>query len=364
MVKELTIINQSEKWVGFIEAPGLLLLRLMSRCNERCLFCMVEDEIQKSDDVEYQAAVDRIMAQPPDTKIEFFGGEPTIYPRFLDLLKLARQRGHSCSIATNCRIFHSEKFTKTVADLDPTQIYIRTSLYGDTPELHDYYTAIPGSYAQTIKGIQNIVAAGFRCQVNVVIMEKNVERLFAMTELVHSLKVPRIKFGNLVDVGSCHRHSVQLSKVRTHLWQAISLAERLGLTVTVEKTPICVASGRIDLMSSERDLGQWDRAYDDEDICRKCLVRRWCDGLDPGYVELYGYDGISRINSVSPVVLKGTAAESEEPEYLKTHCVEIANEEMEETTVLALSNLLEEVEKKLGRLAVFPSKYVDAVKHE
>src|ERR1044071_9523530 len=143
--------------VGFHEVPGILLIRLMSRCNEKCLFCMVADEIEYSDDVGYQESVDRILAQPPGTLIEFFGGEPTIYPKFIDLLRVARGRGHRCSIASNVRIFHSEKFTRSVAELDLAKIYIRTSMYGDTPELHDYYTATPGSYDQTVRGLRNIV---------------------------------------------------------------------------------------------------------------------------------------------------------------------------------------------------------------
>jgi pyruvate-formate lyase-activating enzyme len=358
MSKELTVLKKPQEWVGFIEVPGLLMLRLMSRCNEKCIFCMVEEEIQKSDDVEYDEAVKRILAQPEGTRIEFFGGEPTIYPRFLDLIKLARARGHSCSIATNCRAFHSEKFTKALADLDPTQIYIRTSFYGDTAELHDYYTATPGSYLQTIKGVKNIVAAGFRCQVNIVILKQNVERLVQMTRLIHSLGVPRIKFGNLIEVSSCRQHAVRLSEVTPYLNSALKLAGELGLTITVEKTPICAAGGRIDLMSAERDLGQWSRAYDDEGECEGCLVRRWCEGLDPDYVGLFGYDGIRRMTSVDSVVLKGSAGDSAEPEYLKTHCVEISDESLDEYTTLALSNLLEKVEARLGRLAVFPRKYV------
>ena len=360
MAKELTVIKKPQEWVGFIEVPGLLMLRLMSRCNEKCLFCMVEEEIQKSDDVDYQEAVHRIMAQPEGTRIEFFGGEPTIYPRFLDLIRLARERGHSCSIASNCRAFHSEKFTRAVAALDASQIYIRTSFYGDTPELHDYYTAIPGSFVQTVKGVKNIVAAGFRCQVNIVILKENVERLLQMTELIHSLQVPRIKFGNLIEVNSCRQHAVRLSEVSPHLKKALKRAEELGLTVTVEKTPICAASGRIDLMSTERDLGQWSRAFDDDGECGRCLVRRWCEGLDPDYVELFGYDGIARMNSVPRVVLKGTALESEEPEYLKTHCVEISEESLDENTTLALNDLLQKVQTRLGRLAVFPRKYVQS----
>ena len=114
----------SSAWVGFFKVPGILLVRLMSRCNEKCLFCMVADEISQSTDLGYDEAVNNILGQPLGTLIEFFGGEPTIYPRFLDLLHCARSHGYPCSIASNVRIFHSETFTKRVAELDSSKIYI------------------------------------------------------------------------------------------------------------------------------------------------------------------------------------------------------------------------------------------------
>src|SRR5687767_10248492 len=118
-----------KKWTNFYEIPGILLIRLMSRCNEKCVFCMVETEISETDDVEYSEAEAMIVKQPPGTIIEFFGGEPTIYPHFMRLLQLARGRGYHCSIATNARIFHSSKFTRRVSELGVDNIYIRTSLY-------------------------------------------------------------------------------------------------------------------------------------------------------------------------------------------------------------------------------------------
>ena len=345
-------------WVAFGEVPGLLLIRLMSRCNEKCRFCMVADEIEQSDDVDFQEAESRILAQPEGTHIEFFGGEPTIYPRFLELLRLARRRGHPCSIASNCRAFHSDKFTAAVAELDPSQIYIRTTLLGDTADLHDFNTATPGSYRQTVKGIENIVRAGFTCQVNIVILAGNYTQLPAMVDLVADWGVPRIKFGNLMGVRFCEPLAVSLATVRPYLREAIAVAERRDLKVTVEKTPICVAAGRIDLMSTERELGQWPRAYDDMGECGACLVRPWCDGLDPDYVAIFGYDGIERVASVSATVLRGTSRDSGEPELLRTHCVEIADGPIDGDTTTGLVTLLHRVEAKHGRLAVFPSRYI------
>jgi molybdenum cofactor biosynthesis enzyme MoaA len=348
----------SPEWTGFFEVPGILLLRLMSRCNEKCLFCMVADEIERSDDVQFDEAVRRIEAQPPGTQIEFFGGEPTIYPRFLDLLRIARQLGHPCSIASNIRIFHSRRFTDRVAELDPSQIYIRTSIYGDTPELHDYYTAAAGSFAQTLQGVKNIVAAGFPSQVNVVIMRGNYHLLPRFADAVHAWGVKRIKFGSLISVEQCAEHAVEMNDVRPFLCEAIDRAERLGLQVTVEKTPICVIDGRVDLLSTERVIYGSARTYDDAGPCGSCLVRRWCDGLDCGYARQFGTRGLQSVTTVPHAVVRRSQSGPFDPELLKTYCVEIDDEQLDELTMRELQDIWSRVNARHGVLAVFPSRFI------
>jgi len=348
------------EWVGFHEVPGILLVRLMSRCNEKCLFCMVADEIQQSADVDYQVAAQRIAAQPRGTQIEFFGGEPTIYPRFLDLLKVARSHGFYCSIATNLRIFHSEQFTRQVAELDASQIYVRTSIYGDSADLHDYYTSTRGSYQQTVRGIHNVVAAGFHSQVNIVILKQNVDRLSAIVQQVHDWGVPRVKFGNLIYLATCGDHAIPLSTVKPHLLAAVQLAEDLGLVVTVEKTPVCIINGRLDLMSTERLIYSSSRVFDDADTCRGCLVRRWCDGLDPDYAARYSFDGINRLTDIPEATIRSKSASLADPELMKMCCVEIPDATPDEVTAKVLLELSRRVKERHGDLAIFPRQYVRA----
>jgi pyruvate-formate lyase-activating enzyme len=357
-VKSEPVAQRPPAGIAFHRVDGILLIRLMSRCNERCLFCMVADEIASSDDVAYRDAVAHIEAEPRATQIEFFGGEPTIYPRFLDLLRFARGRGHRCSIASNARIFHNQRYVQSVAELGVEQIYIRTSVYGETEALHDYYTVARGSYRQTVRGIRNIVEAGFLCQVNIVILKKNYAALEAMTRQVHAWGVPRIKYGMLTDVATCAAHAPSLAQVSAHLNRAIALAETLGLTVTIEKTPLCVIGARLDLISTEREIYGGERAYDDEGSCRGCLVRRWCDGLDPGYVDHWGLAGLEPVAAVPRAAITGSVSGVPEPELLRAYCVEIPDDVPDAPTVGALSSMLERIQIRHGRLAVFPARYI------
>lgn len=349
---------RDSKWLHFHEVPGILLIRLMSRCNERCLFCMVEDEIHGSDDVPFTEATARIDGQPPGTIIEFFGGEPTIYPRFLELLRHARERGFTCSIASNCRIFHSTKFTAAVAALGADELYVRTSLYGPDAALHDHYTAAPGSFRQTIAGIRNLVAEDILCQVNLVIMRDNLAVLEEMVHRVHESGAPRIKFGNLIGVATCRDHAVRLSEVRPHLMCAIELAESLGLSVTVEKTPVCVAGGRLDLMSAERDLFGGQSVHAEDAGCANCLVRRWCDGFDPDYVMLFGFDGLQPLRVVPARGVALDLAALPPPQFLKTYCIGIADAMPAPEEVAAIDRLLPTLQRQAARLVILPHRYL------
>lgn len=347
---------------AFIEFPGLLIVRLMSRCNQRCLFCMVDDEISSSDEVSYAEVVARIDAQPAPAHIDFFGGEPTLHPDFLRLLRYAAERGHSCSIASNGRIFASQAFTAQVKACGADDLYVRTSLYGDTASLHDSYAASPGSHTQTLAGIGNMVAAGFRVQVNIVLLKGNISRLREMTALVHRLGVAAIKYGGLVDVVSCAAHVAPLTTLKPQLLDAIALAEQLGLGVTVEKTPICVAGGRLDLLSTERLLGDWPRAFDDEGECGACLLRRWCEGLDPDYTALFGKEGLERLTDVSSRILRPLIG-GPAPEMLKFACVALSEDDIVDGSptpeaLAALAALGDQVRARFGRLVVFSPEHV------
>jgi len=343
---------------AFVEFPGLLIIRLMSACNQSCVFCMTKDEIASSGVVDYDEAARVIARQPAGARIEFFGGEPTIHPRFLDLVGVARQRGHDCSIATNGRKLSDQEFVARLAALGSGKIYVRTTVYGDTADVHDYYTNVRGSHAETMRGIRNVVDHGFRVQVNIVILEKNFERLPELAKQINECGVPRIKFGNLVDVESCGPHAVPLSHVSPHLVRAIEISERLGLTVTVEKTPMCAIAGRIDLVSTERVLGQWPRDFNDTGVCGECLVRRWCDGLDPGYVSVFGFGGIHKLDEVPAAAVERCLGR--EPEFLKFYCVRVENELIDDETARELYAILQTVTAQHGRLAVFPSRYIGA----
>lgn len=354
---------KSDESINYIRSPRLLILCLLNRCNNKCRFCMVENEIQEANLMEFKDIQSLINTENIDTRIEFYGGEPTLHPRFFDAIAFAIKQGHECSIASNGRIFASDKYTNKLAKLGAKNIYVRTSLYGHNSKIHDYYTRSYGSFNQTIKGITNLLKHGFRCQVNFVIMKYNYRYLSDMVELVSNLGVPRVKFGMLVETSKNIDDAVRIRDLREPLHSAIEKSKINGLTVTIEKAPLCLAKDYLSCFScADRQITKIIRHYSNN-ACFSCILTRWCDGVDPGYFENFGDSELSQINRVSKSALfpidKNTI-DIIEPEFLKTYFISYDLENSSDLEMLNKLNALKHrTDEKLGELVIIPPSLVD-----
>jgi len=91
-----------------------------------------------------------------DDKICLTGGEPTIHPDFLKIMAFVRKRFPQSiiEIDSNGRRFFYSSFTKKFLSFKNINLCI--SLHGFNAETHDAVTRTPGSFDQTVKGLENI----------------------------------------------------------------------------------------------------------------------------------------------------------------------------------------------------------------
>jgi molybdenum cofactor biosynthesis enzyme MoaA len=139
----------------------LLSIETGFTCNSRCKYCTQLDYrvIPQADKLDLDTAqiIERIRfgAANGYDQIGFSGGEPTIRPDFVDLIKEARSHPFKrIGVTTNGRMFAYRKFAEEVmlAGLDGFTF----SLHGHTSELHDKITASPGALEQAMTGLRNV----------------------------------------------------------------------------------------------------------------------------------------------------------------------------------------------------------------
>lgn len=125
-------------------------------CNSACIFCaadlrtthkksMAFKDILKSFDFYNVGCGDKVIIN---------GGEPTLYPHLLDILRTADSRGAEVILFTNGRLLSrvevSENFLQYVSR-------VTIPLYSTTPHLHNLLTGTACGFEQTIDGIHNLL---------------------------------------------------------------------------------------------------------------------------------------------------------------------------------------------------------------
>jgi len=144
------------------------IICVWNKCNSKCIMCTNPSDFMARDpfkDYGLNQLKGRISAAKifdekgnlTDDKIIFTGGEPTIHPDFFKLLTFTRKKYPPVTIEldTNGRRFCYPSFTKKVLSFKPVNIYI--SLHGFNEKTHDAITRTPGSFSQTVKGIENLL---------------------------------------------------------------------------------------------------------------------------------------------------------------------------------------------------------------
>lgn len=258
----------------------------MAHCNNRCVFCLARDEMSQAEDIPLETLKRRIGNSPNDEIVDFFGGEPTLYPHFMEALTYAREKGHPCTIATNGRRFSDARFTHKIADLGIKQI--RTSIYGHTAALHDFHTSCRGSYQQTMRGIQNILQEGIELFVNIVITSANFDHLNDTVATLHKSGVQNVKFASLTNADICPHLIPEFSRVRPELQKAMRYCRQNGLTFSVEKTPLCLLGNEYKACVYEPD----PIVYQKTEACYPCQAFEYCVGAPIEQFERFGSEFI------------------------------------------------------------------------
>jgi len=357
-------VHEATEDDSVIALPGLVILHLTDRCDNRCAFCMVSAATGRRRDLPLSRVREVVGAQNPGSRVDLFGGEPTLHPEFLEIVRTVAELGHTLSVASNAHTFARPGLAERLVETAGRgKVYVRTSLYGLDGAQHDAVTQHRGSFDRLMEGVRNLVAAGARTQINIVLTRMVIGHLDAMVDLVARLGVDRIKFGGLVDVDGCPEIEPTLHELRSALGPALARARSRGLTITLEKLPMCAAPSFLSSFSTERDVGAWPRTYADEAPCGGCLARRLCDGLDPGYAIRHGSGELCPLHRVRLSAVRALPSEPrevEELEFLKVHLFQVPDDWAQRPDLVdRCRRTVSVVQQRFGRVALVPMSLIE-----
>lgn len=167
--------------------PLLAMIELTYRCNLRCRHCFILDRIRArpaahagTRDVE---GLLHALRDAGCLDVTLTGGETTLHADYRALVSLAKSLHLETTLKTNATTFDAARAAEYAADAaHETQ----ASLYGATAEVHDAFTATPGSFDRTLRGLRHLARAGVRCLVSCIVWHGDARQLEAVEALVHA----------------------------------------------------------------------------------------------------------------------------------------------------------------------------------
>ncbi len=275
---------------------------LWNRCNSNCIMCTNPFGYRKEEGSEpyfMDKVIERVerkkdlLNKNTNEIIHFTGGEPTIHPQFLEVIKRVRNKfpKNKIVIATNGRRFTYESFTKSLLKIN--NIRLEIVLHGPSKELHDGITRTPGSFEQTINGLENIFKyknQTHSIEIRHVLLKQNYKKLDETYELVKRFKdIERMVTifpeyegraeKNIDSIGITYKEAVPFIEKATEKWK--DQFERFHLY----HFPLCVIDSKY-WEFVVRSIPREEMIFKKE--CDQCLYKEYCLGIQPEYKKNIG----------------------------------------------------------------------------
>jgi radical SAM protein with 4Fe4S-binding SPASM domain len=117
-------------------------------------------------------------------KVQFTGGEPTLYPGLMELIEYARScRYRDIEVFTNATRIKGNLLRQWAS----SGVRVALSFYSCDPGTHDTITGRPGSFRQTVQGIRDILTHNIPVRVAIVLMRDNMSHLTDTVEFLKGL---------------------------------------------------------------------------------------------------------------------------------------------------------------------------------
>lgn len=224
--------------------PLFAVWNFTNRCNLRCQHCYQDagadagrDELTLAERLDL---VDQV-ADEYVAMIAFAGGEPTISPDLLPVLRRCHAHGMHMSLATN----GTTMTPRLAGELAAAGVrYVEISLDSVRPGQHDAFRGQPGMWHRTVRGMRHVVEQeGLRLGVAMCVHRGNLDELEAMLQFAVDIGAGCFAHFNFIPVG----RGVQMTA------GDITPRERQWVLDTLNTW---MQSGRIGVISTAPQLGR------------------------------------------------------------------------------------------------------------
>ena len=298
-------------------------IQLGHMCNNRCVFCVSGQRTERGEakPMAPSPLLERIedAARAGHRKITLLGGEPTLQPAFLDVVRRCGELGfEEVVVFTNgVRTARAEVIDATREALGPhTRLVWRISIQGATEEAHVRTTRRPSSFKRILRTLEHLRERGQHITVNMCVVRSNHAELEHFAELLLPFGVRQLHLDMVRPLDAGDRTAeemegmlVRYSELATPLRAMVRAFEERapGFDVNVGNLPYCVAPDLIrwihhdgehtETVAIDHD-DQLSEPWDKYEVkrrdkvkapgCAECAMDAECNGVFETYARLHG----------------------------------------------------------------------------
>ncbi|MFK7989560.1 MAG: radical SAM protein [Sandaracinaceae bacterium] len=300
-----------------MEPDRQIEIQLGHMCNNRCVFCVSGQRTADGDagPMAIRPVLDRLRLarEAGHHKVTLLGGEPTLQPGFIDIVRETVRLGFEEIV-----IFTNGVKTARLGFLDEVlatggHFTWRISIQGATEESHERTTKKPGSFGRIVRTLENLATRGQRATVNMCVVTSNYEDIAEFGRLVsrHDVKQLHLDLMRPLDAGrrtpdELRATMPRLSGLAAPMTAMVrSLPE--GFDVNLGNLPFCIAPALTPWIHHDGNRTEtiaidhkdelspaWDkylvkrRDKVHPPACQGCVMRPRCSGVFETYLGFHG----------------------------------------------------------------------------
>jgi len=305
----------------------LLYFNINYDCNNNCVFCAAGSKQSRANRKEMKAsqisrALDRRNVGAGDIVV-VNGGEPTVHPEIVSILEDASSRGAFVYLFSNGLKLSEMDFAYSLVEAGVNRIAV--PIYSHIARTHDLLTRHKGSFADTMRGINNLFSIR---EQNRHPLEIELKTLVSMVNMSHlpdivRMVVQRFPQTDYFLLSSMYVSNAvfsfmdavvpRLSSCASVLCQSIDIAVAGGISVCLYYIPLCILKDQKYAIFCNKDRYRSDKDpdfYFDSSVphgvqldtdsakgenCFRCSFDSGCDGIWRSYAKEFGFDDLCPI---------------------------------------------------------------------
>lgn len=283
-------------------------IKITFQCNNHCLFCVQGRKREVCADKTTAEILNILNASRQENdEVVFTGGEPTMRPDLLRLIRHACKLKYRIFIQTNGRMFSYKDFCADV--ILAGAHYFTIAVHGHNAETHDKLIGVEGGFKQVIQSIGNLKSFKTVVFTNTVITQSNFHHLPKIAKMLVELGVKEYRFSYPHILGSAfenHKTTIPLKKdIMPFVKEGLKIGKKYKIKATTEAIPACFLDEFENCMHEKytpdvkvfdvdliENFNVWRQKIGKikGPNCQACKSFNSCEGPWREYPELFGWD--------------------------------------------------------------------------